>query len=92
MPFAAYTCLRWGALMDSTPADPDTFVPPPPREWYRFVLSHPDVSVALMAPENRSELEHDLALLEDWRSLEPPALAELRAHGDRVRDHAGTFW
>ena len=50
MPFAAYTCLRWGALMDSTPADPEKFVPPPPREWHRFVLSHPDVSVALMAP------------------------------------------
>jgi len=91
MPVIAYTAQRWGALARRTESDPDGFVPPPPREWYRFALAHPAVTVVLMAPKDRRELEEDLTLLDDWR---PPTRAEFEAmasHGLRVRRHAGRF-
>jgi predicted aldo/keto reductase-like oxidoreductase len=91
IPVVVYTCLRWGALMKSTPDDPPGFVPPPPREWYRFALANPSVAVALMAPDNRLELDHNLALLNDWRAPTPEEYAALAAHGERVYRHAGSF-
>ena len=48
--------------------------------------------ISLAAPGNRSELEQDLALLDDWRPPDGQAIESLRAHGDRVRKHAGVFW
>src|SRR5205085_1186588 len=36
LPVVVYTCLRWGALMRSTPDDPPGFVPPRALAWYRF--------------------------------------------------------
>jgi predicted aldo/keto reductase-like oxidoreductase len=87
----AFTALRWGALLESTPEDPAEFRPPPAREWYRFVLSHPGVTVALMAPDNEAELIENLRLLEDWRTLDEAARQSLAAHGERVRRHAGNF-
>ena len=92
LPFVAFTCLRWGDLLNPTPHDPAGFVPPPVSEWYRFVLAHPDVTVALMAPQTRDELGADLALLDDWRSPDSEQNALLRAHGDRVHAHARKFW
>ncbi|MGH9340413.1 MAG: aldo/keto reductase [Acidobacteriota bacterium] len=91
IPVVAFTCLRWKALLKSTSADPEGWTAPAAREWYRFVLANPDVSVALMAPHGRAELEDNLALLENWRSPEPELLQALREHGERVREHAGTF-
>lgn len=91
IPVVVYTCMRWGALPRPTPDDPTGFVPPPAREWYRFALANPSVAVAIFAPNGRAELDHDLALLEDWR---PPAPEEHRAmveHGNRVHRHAGGF-
>ncbi len=87
----AYTAQRWGALSSSTPDDPPGFVPPPAHEWYRFALAHPSVSVVLMAPGDRRELEDDLTLLDDWRAPAPDEFENLAAHGARVRRHAGTF-
>lgn len=49
------------------------------------------VSVVLMAPENRRELEEDLSLLSDWRLPTPTELEAMVAHGLRVRRHAGYF-
>jgi predicted aldo/keto reductase-like oxidoreductase len=91
MPVVVYTAQRWGALTRSTRDDPPEFNPPAATEWYRFALAHPAVSVVLMAPNGRRELEEDLQLLDDWR---PPTAAEfetLAAHGLRVRQHAGRF-
>jgi predicted aldo/keto reductase-like oxidoreductase len=91
MPVVVYTCLRWGALLRETPEDPPGFQAPPAPAWYRFVLQNPSVTVALMAPDNRAELEEDLTVLE---TPEPLAAAEherLAAHGQRVRKHAGSF-
>ena len=90
--FIAYTCPRWGALMESTPADPPGFDPPPAKEWYRYVLAEPRVAVALMAPRVRDELDHDLELLDDWRGPTDSEREALEAHGKRVHAHAGAFW
>ncbi len=92
VPFVAYTCLRWGALMEPTIADPPGFQPPPAREWYRYVLAQPQVDVALMAPRTRAELDHDLPLLDDWHPPSPDERASLEAHGERVHIHAERFW
>jgi predicted aldo/keto reductase-like oxidoreductase len=91
IPVVIFTAQRWGALSRSTPADPPGFVPPAPREWYRFALANPAVSVVLMAPKNRRELEEDLSLLDDWRPLTPIELEAMTTHGLRVRRHAGNF-
>jgi predicted aldo/keto reductase-like oxidoreductase len=92
IPVVTFTGLRWGALLRSTPEDPPGFVPPTPKECYRFCLAHEHVTVALAAPANRRELEHDLALLEDWRAPLSAEMEAMRAHGGRVRRHAGLFW
>src|SRR5438067_5951514 len=60
MPVIVYTCLRWGALLRGTPDDPPGFVAPRAPAWYRFALQAPSVTVALMSPESRAELEEDL--------------------------------
>jgi predicted aldo/keto reductase-like oxidoreductase len=87
----AFTALRWGALLEPTTADPPGFQPPAAPDCYRFVLGHPSVTVALMAPKSRRELEEDLTVLDDWRGLGASEYAALRAHGDRVRRHGGAF-
>ena len=91
IPVVVYTCLRWGALLETTPSDPPGYIPPPPTEWYRFALANPSVAVAISAPNDRKELNQNLELLSDWR---PPTKKEQTAliqHGDRVYQHAGGF-
>lgn len=91
IPVVCFTAQRWGALREKTPDDPPHFTPPAAREWYRFVLANPSVSVALMAPNNRQELEEDLTVLDDWRPPSPEEFKTMAAHGMRVRSHAGNF-
>lgn len=91
IPFIAYTCLRWGALMKSTPDDPPGWTPPAAPEWYRYALANPSVSVALMAPDGREELRANAALLADWRPPTVDDTAALEAHGARVYAHASAF-
>ncbi len=91
LPVVAFTCLRWGALMQPTPADPPGFVPPPAPQWYRFALARPEIAVALMAPDNEAELDANLELLNDWRPPAPNEMSDMLAHGDRVYAHAGEF-
>jgi predicted aldo/keto reductase-like oxidoreductase len=86
-----YTCLRWGALLRGTPDDPPGFVVPPAPAWYRFVLQSPSVTVALMAPESREELEEDLTVLRARGPLSAEEYEQLARHGQRVRRHAGHF-
>ena len=92
MPVVTFTGLRWGALLKSTPEDPPGFQPPKPADCYRFCLVNPAVTVALTAPGNRAKLDHDLALLDDWRPPPREDLESMRAHGDRVHRHASEFW
>lgn len=91
MPVVSFTALRWGALLRRTPEDPPGFRPPSPADCYRFCLAQPAIAVVLAAPGNRSELEKELALLEDWTPPPAAELERLRAHGDRVRRCAGPF-
>jgi predicted aldo/keto reductase-like oxidoreductase len=91
MPVVAYTALRWGALLRGTPDDPPGFVVPQAPGWYRFVLQNPSVTVALMAPDNRVELEEDLQVLQAAGPLSPAEFARLVEHGRRVRQHGGGF-
>lgn len=91
IPVITYTGVRWGALMKPTPDDPLGWVPPRAPAWYRFVLCHPGVCIGLMAPDGTEELNEDLALLDHWRGFNEAEYAALRAHGDRVRRHAGSF-
>jgi predicted aldo/keto reductase-like oxidoreductase len=91
IPVVAFTAQRWGALHERTRDDPAGFTPPAAPEWYRFALAHPSVSVVLMAPANRRELEEDLGLLEDWRAPQAEEFERLVAHGRRVRRYAGAF-
>ena len=91
IPVVAYTAVRWGALLRSTPDDRPGVDPPSAVDCYRFVLSHSAVSVALMAPDSSDELAENLAMLDDWRGLTHDELATICAHGDRVRRYAGSF-
>ncbi len=91
LPVITYTSLRWKALLDATPHDPPGFRPPTAPECYRFVLASPSVAVALTAPHDGRELDQNLAILDDWTPLSAPRYAELAAHGQRVRRHAGRF-
>jgi predicted aldo/keto reductase-like oxidoreductase len=91
LPVVVYTCLRWGALLRGTPDDPPGFAVPRAPAWYRFALQTPSVSVALMAPANRAELEEDLSVLDEREPLRPEEYERLAVHGRRVRRHGGQF-
>jgi aryl-alcohol dehydrogenase-like predicted oxidoreductase len=91
VPVVCFTGLRWGALLEPTRDDPPGFAVPKAREWYRFVLSHPSVGVALTAPQTRAELLENLKLLDDWRETPPELHEQLKQHGDRVRKTSGPF-
>ena len=91
MPVIAYTALRWGALLRSTPDDPPDFQVPSAAGWYRFVLQSPSVAVVLAAPSNRRELAEDLHVLSSTGPLDLATFERLAAHGLRVRRHAGRF-
>lgn len=91
LPVVAFTCLRWGALLESTPADPPGFIVPRAPSWYRFVLQSPSVAVALMAPDNRAELDEDLSVLSLPANLDADSYRILAEHGQRVRQHGGRF-
>jgi predicted aldo/keto reductase-like oxidoreductase len=91
MPVVVYTCLRWGALLRKTPDDPPGFIVPRAPDWYRFALQNPSVSVALMAPDDRAELEENLTILQSPAPLTAAEYDRLAAHGLRVRKHAGGF-
>lgn len=91
MPVVVYTAQRWGALRRKTQDDPPEFNPPAAIEWYRFALAHAAVSVVLMAPNGRRELEENLKLLDDWRPPTPDEFEAMSAHGLRVRKNAGRF-
>jgi len=91
LPVVAFTCLRWGALLQGTPDDPPGFVVPRAPDWYRFVLREPAVTVALMAPADRIELEENLGVLRAGDPLGELPIDAMAQHGQRVRRHAGGF-
>jgi predicted aldo/keto reductase-like oxidoreductase len=91
MPIIAYTALRWGGLLRTTPDDPPGFVVPSAAWWYRFVLQSPSVTMTMAAPHSRAELDEALTVLDAMRPMHAVDYARLAAHGQRVRRHAGQF-
>jgi predicted aldo/keto reductase-like oxidoreductase len=91
IPVVAYTCLRWGALLRPTPDDPPGFAVPRAPAWYRFALQQSAVTVALLAPAQRAELNEGLTLLDAPVPLTPQEYEALALHGQRVRKFAGQF-
>lgn len=91
LPTVAFTCLRWGALIEHPRAPGWQGKIPSASDCYRFVLSNPSVSVALMAPDNRDELKDNLRLLEDWRELSVDERRWMREWGDFVHATGGQF-
>ncbi len=91
IPVISYTGLRWGALLKNTHSDPPGFMPPRATDCYRFTLCHPAVTVSLMAPNRRTELEENLDLLNDWRGMDADEYEKLKGHGDRIHQHAPAF-
>jgi len=91
IPVISYTGLRWGALLENSPSDPPGFMPPRAIDCYRFTLCNSAVTVSLMAPNGRTELEENLDLLNDWRGLDTGEYEKLKEHGNRIRRHAPPF-
>lgn len=91
IPVVAFTCLRWTTLLRATPANEANYTPVPAVEWYRYVLSHSEISIALMAPRDTKELTENLRLLEDWRPLSDGEMAQLNYQGDLVRQSESYF-
>lgn len=85
IPVVAFTCLRWTTLLETTPDNGEDYTPPPAIDWYRYVLSHPEIAVALMAPRDSSELSENLKLLDRWHALSQEAIEEMNYQGDSVR-------
>lgn len=90
-PIVAYTCTRWGKLMEPTRDDPVGFVVPRAPDWYRWVLANDAVAIAIMAPNDRAELDEDLAILDDDGPPDAQTMARLAEHGKRVYKNAKAF-
>ena len=82
MPVIAFTVLRWGHLIRPVAGCRER--PLRAVECYRYVLSHPDVAVALMAPGSRDELVENLTLLDNWWPMSPAERARVEAYGRLV--------
>jgi aryl-alcohol dehydrogenase-like predicted oxidoreductase len=78
----AYTATRWGHLLDPAKMPPGES-PPPARDCYRFVLSHPAPSMVLCGPANEEQLQQAIGAL-DAGPLTPDEMARLRRIGDHV--------
>lgn len=92
-PIIAFTSTRWGTLLKSHPnwsADLPTAA-----DCYRFVLSHPGVTVALTSPKTQANLKENLTALTS-PALSSAELAHWRTYGDLIygqgQDAFETSW
>ena len=78
----AFTCLRWGDLLNpkKMPAGKAPLTAP---ECYRFALSNPSVHVAIAGPKNDREIRQALGALKAG-PLDNEEMARVRAIGDHV--------
>ena len=86
----SYTATRWRRLLTRPRGWPKSEPIATAGQCYRFVLSNPNVQVALTAPKNEKEL------MENLREVRRGALPEdemdfMRRFGSYVHDHAGWF-
>jgi len=77
--------LRWGKLLTPPPGWPSDRPVPKPPDFYRFVLSHPDVHVATSGVFNLDQLRENLQAITDFRPMTPEERAWMRAYGEAAR-------
>jgi hypothetical protein len=85
----SYTATRWRFLLRRPPGW--TGAVPEAGHCYRFVLSNPNVDVALTAPRSEPELTANLAAVRQG-PLDADEMAWMREFGARVHETAGWFW
>jgi aryl-alcohol dehydrogenase-like predicted oxidoreductase len=86
----SFTNTRWGGLLNPKNM-PKGERPPGAADCYRFVLSHPDVDVAICGPNSMKQLTEDLDALEQGPMSEEEH-ARMRRIGDHVHTHVPPFW
>jgi aryl-alcohol dehydrogenase-like predicted oxidoreductase len=85
----SFTNTRWGSLLN--PANmPGDESPPSAADCYRFVLSHPNVHVAVCGPNNMKQLKEDLTALE-LGPMSEEELGHMRRIGDYVYQKESPF-
>jgi aryl-alcohol dehydrogenase-like predicted oxidoreductase len=58
---------------------------PPLEDFYRYVLSHPAVSLSIMGLRDVTSFERVARALSERATLEPEELEQMEAYGERVR-------
>lgn len=86
----SYTATRWRRLLARPRGWPANEPVATAGQCYRFVLSNPNVDVALTAPSNERQLLENLREVERG-PLPEDDMAYLRRFGAYVHDHAGWF-
>ncbi len=86
----SYTATRWGRLLRRPRGWPKTEPVATAGQCYRFVLSNPNVDVALTAPWNERQLLENLREVRRG-PLPEDEMAFMRRFGAYVHDHAGWF-
>lgn len=86
----SYTATRWRRLLARPQGWPANEPVATAGQCYRFVLSNPNVDVALTAPSNERQLLENLREVERG-PLPEDEMAYLRRFGAYVHDHAGWF-
>ncbi len=86
----SYTATRWRRLLVRPRVWPKTQPVATAGQCYRFVLSNPNVHVALMAPANEKQLLNNLSEVRRG-PLPEDEISFMRRFGACVHDHAGWF-
>ncbi|MDZ8053372.1 MAG: aldo/keto reductase [Aulosira sp. ZfuVER01] len=93
VPVVAFTCTRWGTLLQGHPHWQDK--PPLAADCYRYALSNSAVRLALTAPKTRQELQENLAVLHAPQ-LSKQELAHWQEYGELIygngQDSFDTQW
>lgn len=80
----AYTATRWGQLLKAPEGWPEDRPVPKPAECYRFVLSHPKVTLCLTGAKDMKELQEDVQAIE-MGPMSEDKISWMREFGDLVR-------
>ena len=77
-----FTATCWGKLLKPK-LMPAGERPLAPADWYRFVLSHPDVNVCVTGPSTAAQMEENLKAL-DAGPLDEEEMARVRRIGEHI--------
>ncbi len=81
IPVIAFTCTRWGTLLQGHPNWEREI--PTAADCYRYALHHPAVHLALTAPATQAQLEENLSVLHACE-LTPEAVVKWEDYGALV--------